>query len=168
MTYHIARNNQQLGAFSKEDLLARYNRAEFLPTDLVWTEGMATWQPASQIFGAPVPVSSAATYSPDTPPPVPMTGIATPFSAPVAPPPKPNNNLVGAILVTLLCCWPLGIPSIVFAAQVDGKYHRGDYTGAEDSAKKSRTFMWWAIGLGIVGIIVAVMMGIAGTLVENR
>ena len=31
---------------------------------------------------------------------------------------------------TLLCCLPAGIVSIVFAAQVDGKWNSGDYAGA--------------------------------------
>lgn len=44
--------------------------------------------------------------------------------------PKPDNNLVWAILSTFLCCMPFGIVSIVFAAQVDGKYAMGDYAGA--------------------------------------
>jgi len=173
MTYHVARNNQQLGTFEKDDTLARYNRGEILPTDLVWTEGMSTWQPASQVLGAPaapaIPPPVPAP-SPDTPPPVPVTGVATPMtsSASGMRPPKPNNNLVGAILVTLFCCWPLGIPSIVFAAQVDGKYNKGDYTGAEESAKKSRTFMWWSLGLGIAVIVFAMMMGIVGAIADQH
>jgi hypothetical protein len=173
MTYHVARNNQQLGAFPKEDALARYNSGAILPTDLVWTDGMATWESASKIFGAPAVPGSGGLTVPATPPPYappPVTGVATPMSTtpPVVAPPKPNNNLIGAILVTLFCCWPLGIPSIVFAAQVDGKHARGDYVGAEDSARKSRLFMWWSLGLGIVAIILAVALGFAGAIAEHR
>jgi interferon-induced transmembrane protein len=66
------------------------------------------------------------------------------------PPVKPDNNLVGAILSTLCCCLPFGIVSIVYAAQVNAKYSGGDYDGAEDSARKSRTWMWWGIGIGVL------------------
>ena len=40
------------------------------------------------------------------------------------------NHLVWAILSTLFCCLPLGIVSIVFAAQVNGKLAAGDVAGA--------------------------------------
>jgi len=163
MTYHAARNNQQLGTFTKEDLRTRYNRGEILPTDLLWTEGMPTWQPASQVLGAPVAPAGGGLDAPATPfpypapPPVPtpVTGIATPIYATTPNrPPKPNNHLVWAILTTLLCCLPLGIVAIIFAAQVDGKYNSGDYEGAKDSSAKAKNF---SIIAAVIGIVVAVL-----------
>ena len=53
---------------------------------------------------------------------------------------KPSNHLVWAILSTLFCCLPFGVVSIVFAAQVDSKWARGDYAGAVDSSNKAKTF----------------------------
>jgi len=47
------------------------------------------------------------------------------------------NHLVWAILTTLFCCLPLGIVSIVFAAQVDGKRAAGDLAGAQDASRKA-------------------------------
>lgn len=52
------------------------------------------------------------------------------------------NNLVWAILSTLLCCLPLGIVSIVYATQVDGLRAAGDIVGARAAADKAR---FWAI-----------------------
>jgi hypothetical protein len=63
-------------------------------------------------------------------------------------PPKPNNHLVWAILTTVLCCLPFGIPAIIFASQVDGKYASGDYQGAEESSRKAKT---WSLVAGITG-----------------
>ena len=40
------------------------------------------------------------------------------------------NFLVWAILVTLFCCLPFGIISIIYAVQVDGKVSSGDLQGA--------------------------------------
>lgn len=63
-------------------------------------------------------------------------------------PPVPNhprrveNNLVWAILSTLLCCWPLGIAGIVQAVKVDRLVDRGDYVGAQHAATRART---WSI-----------------------
>ena len=68
--------------------------------------------------------------------------------------PKPDNYLVWAILSTLFCCLPLGIASIVFAAQVDGKYNSGDYAGAQASSEKAKKFAMWA---AIAGVVVAVL-----------
>ncbi|MFZ5636510.1 MAG: CD225/dispanin family protein [Pseudomonadota bacterium] len=52
------------------------------------------------------------------------------------------NNLVWAILTTLFCCLPLGIVSIVYATQVDGKRAAGDLAGARQAADKAR---FWAL-----------------------
>ena len=63
---------------------------------------------------------------------------------------KVPNYLVPAIL-SALCCFPLGIISIVFAAQVNGKVAAGDMAGALDSSKKAKLFSYIFLGLGILG-----------------
>ncbi len=76
----------------------------------------------------------------------------------------PANNLVMAI-VSLFCCWPLGIPAIIFAAQVNGKYAQGDVAGAQESADKAKKFAMWAIIGGVVltvlYVIFFVVLGVA-------
>src|ERR1700704_193929 len=57
------------------------------------------------------------------------------------------NYLVPAI-ISIFCCWPLGIVAIIFAAQVNGKVASGDIAGATDSSKKAKMFSFIAIGLG--------------------
>ena len=59
------------------------------------------------------------------------------------------NYLIPAIL-SALCCFPLGIISIVFAAQVNGKVASGDMPGALDASKKAKLFSYIFIGLGIL------------------
>jgi hypothetical protein len=71
---------------------------------------------------------------------------------------KPDNYLVWAILSTLFCCLPLGVVSIVFAAQVDSKYNAGDYVGAQDASDKAKNF---AIAAAAVGLVVLVIYVIA-------
>ena len=65
----------------------------------------------------------------------------------------PPNNLVWAILTTIFCCLPLGIVSIVFAAQVNGKWQAGDREGAMDASRKARTFALWATIVGLLVIL---------------
>ena len=88
---------------------------------------------------------------PPPPPPLPSYG---PPGAPGTPPP---NYLVWAILTTILCCLPLGIPSIVFSTQVNSKWAVGDVAGAQDASAKAKKFAIWA---AVAGVILWVLWGI--------
>ena len=66
----------------------------------------------------------------------------------------PSNYLVGAILVTIFCCLPLGIPAIVYASQVNGLAKSGDLDGARVCADKAKTWVWVSFGVGIVWTVV--------------
>jgi hypothetical protein len=59
------------------------------------------------------------------------------------------NYLAQAILVTIFCCLPLGIPAIVFSSQVNSKLVYGDVQGAQDSSKKAKMWCWISFGVGI-------------------
>jgi predicted small integral membrane protein len=69
-------------------------------------------------------------------------------------PDKVPNYLIPAI-ISALCCFPLGIISIIFAAQVNGKV---------DAAKKAKLFSIIFIALGVVlwGGYMLVTFGIVG------
>jgi heme/copper-type cytochrome/quinol oxidase subunit 2 len=71
--------------------------------------------------------------------------------------PPPQNYLVWAILSTLLCCWPLGVPAIVFSTQVNSKWAMGDRAGAIESARKARTFAMWSAVIAVVGVVLYVI-----------
>ena len=66
----------------------------------------------------------------------------------------PPNYLVWAILSTILCCLPLGIASIVFAAQVNSKWSAGDVAGAQESSRKARQFAIWSAAAGVLVIAI--------------
>lgn len=94
------------------------------------------------------------------PPPYPQAPIAQNYAQQVPPqtygtqPPVPPgsipNYLVQAILVTIFCCLPFGIVSIIFAAQVNSKAMVGDIQGAIASSKQAKLWAWVAFGIGIV------------------
>ena len=74
-----------------------------------------------------------------------------------------------AILSTLFCCLPLGVVSIVFAAQVNGKWNSGDVAGARDASAKARTFALWSTIIGVVvGLLYIVFVVIAGGMSMNN
>lgn len=88
--------------------------------------------------------------SDQTPPPPPSYGA--PVAQPAGTPPP--NYLVWSILTTLFCCLPFGIASIVFAAQVNGKWAAGDVNGALAASKNAKKF---AIIAAIAGLVVILL-----------
>jgi len=75
------------------------------------------------------------------------------------PPEVIPNYLWQAIVCTICCCWPLGIPAIVYAAQVNTKVVQGDIAGARNSSKNAKMWCWIALGAGLAaGLIYAVVM----------
>lgn len=71
----------------------------------------------------------------------------------------PETHLTKAILVTLFCCWPLGIPAIVNAAGVSNAFASGNYQLA---LKKSNDAEKWSkyciIAAVIFWILYAIVM----------
>jgi hypothetical protein len=72
-----------------------------------------------------------------TPPPAAGTSASVP------------NYLVMSIIATI-CCFPLGVIGLIFAAQVNGKVTAGDTAGAMDASKKAKLFSYIGLGLGIL------------------
>ena len=78
----------------------------------------------------------------------------------------PPNYLVPAILVTLFCCLPGGIASIIFATQVNSKHQAGDLVGAQEASKKAKMFMMISAGVGVLVWIIVIIINI-GALATN-
>jgi len=88
--------------------------------------------------------------------PLPVTGVVMPPAPGVA----VQNYLVFAILATVFCCLPAGIPAIVYAAQVNGKLQVGDVAGAQVASNNAKMwcFISLGLGLGIIALYVILMM----------
>lgn len=98
-----------------------------------------------------------------TPPP--PTGAAAGGPPAGGPPP---NYLVPAILVTLFCCLPGGIVSIIFATQVNSKYASGDIQGAMNASKNAKMWTMISAGIGVVIILIYVILGVLGAVGGSR
>src|SRR3954453_14874899 len=72
---HVTRGATNLGLFSENQIRQGLSAGRFVPTDIGWREGMATWQPLSQFpeFG----------------------GAAAPAVPPVQPGATPTSTIVG-------------------------------------------------------------------------
>jgi hypothetical protein len=109
---------------------------------LIWSEDLVTWTKAKDVAELkdwfPTPSS--------IPPPVgrPAQSAAGSFNPNTQRPPK--TYLVEAIITTILCCWPLGIPSIVYASRVERKFYEGDIQGSEEASANAKK--WMLINLG--------------------
>src|SRR5262249_33215840 len=139
--------------------------------DLVWQEGMASWQPAGEVpgFEFPAPAFSPSPVTPPSPapvvvppPPPPAAYTPPPYTpAPYTPPqvqgpgpygaPPPPvyagggsdipDLLVWSIVVTLFCCLPAGIASIVFSSQANSAKKAGDFETARIAAQRAKTWL---------------------------
>lgn len=67
------------------------------------------------------------------------------------PMPKPDNNLVLAIICTACCCLPAGIYAIIRANDVNNLYAQGNYQGAAKAAADAKK--WSLIGMGASAVV---------------
>lgn len=62
MDYHLHQNGKDVGVFQLEDLRRRVEAGELTGVELVWTQGMANWEPLSVVLqraGMPMPAGGA-------------------------------------------------------------------------------------------------------------
>ncbi len=72
---------------------------------------------------------------------------------------KPSNYLIFSIIVTLICCTPLGIVSLITGSQVEKKIKKGDIQGAKKASKTTRTIL-------IIAVISSAIILIAYLLIQ--
>ena len=82
---------------------------------------------------------------------------------------KPENHLVKAILITLFCCLPFGIVSIVNSSKVDSAFNTGNYDEAERLSKEANKWanygLWIGIAVYVIYIIFMIATGVLAALV---
>ena len=71
---------------------------------------------------------------------------------------KPDNFLVWSILSTVLCCVPLGIVAIIYSSKVDNLWSAGNYSEAEEAAKKAKTFTLVGAGISLFFWIIYIIL----------
>ena len=114
MTYHLARDGQQLGTFSESEVSSKYSSGQILGTDLCWKEGMADWQPVSVAFnsnGFPAPaINPYAAPRADV-----SRQVTTSKSIELA----SRGTRLGAHFLDGLAVLPLAIPMIIAIPTMD-------------------------------------------------
>ena len=81
-------------------------------------------------------------------------------NAAMPPPPIPAEPVVNipnylwqSIVVTILCCLPVGIPAIIFSTKVNSLVLAGKIDEAKGASAKAKMWCWISFGLGLVGTI---------------
>lgn len=156
MQYYVVINGQQTGPVDESKLLSMGVTKE----TLVWHEGMPQWKPAGTV---PELSHLFAGYGS-----VPPTGGASSMGAGQTMNgnmPMPKTYLAESILVTIFCCLPFGIISIVNAASVSSAWASGNYDLAQSKSDAAKKWALVSLIVGLVGgILYGIFMGISAAL----
>ena len=162
--FYFIRNGQQIGPIEAEQLA----QENITPQTMVWRQGMEDWKEARLLPELDFLWQNNANNGTSGVPPF----QAPPRQQPFAPqnntpysiyanggiPPKcPPTYLAFAIIVTIFCAWPLGIPAIINATRVEKAYNQGDFTGAERFSKAARS---WSIASMAVAAALVLLWGV--------
>ena len=73
----------------------------------------------------------------------------------------PKTWMTEAILVTLFCCFPCGVISIIYASKVSTRLSRGDEEGAYEASRKAEMWVkisfWSILGFFILYAVLSVL-----------
>ncbi len=94
------------------------------------------------------------------PPPPPSGGTPPPPPQGGAPAGQPDSNLVWGILVTVLCCLPLGIVSIVKSTQVSGLWAQGRAAEAQQAADDAKKYAVWGAIAGVIVYVIVIILNL--------
>ena len=153
MKYYMHIGGQQVGPYEENELPSHGLTA----STMVWREGMPDWVAASQ-----VPELSHLLPPSQQPPSYqqqPSYGPQQPYGAQ---PPMPDTYMVWAVLVTVFCCLPFGIVSIVKASQVSSLYSQGRYQEAVAASEAAKKWAIWSAIAGVVISIIVIVLQIVG------
>lgn len=122
------------------------------PTAQLCAEGSQQWVPATSVLSQGAPIG--APIAPPTFNPAALTSgsVSSAWT---------DVSLVGPILVTLLCCVPGGVVSIVYATQANSKGRSGDIAGASVAANASKVWAIVSVVLGFGAVAIGILIQIA-------
>jgi len=147
--WYLQKGQQRLGPMTLDAIKSMAAQGQVSPTDLVWADGMPSWQPAS---------SQPWFYSAPPPPPFSSSGLepsGTPLYNQQQPYATQPPSLLGwSIAVLFCCCLPGGIFGIIQSNKVKSEWARGNYAAAQDAYNTGKN---WLIGSAIAGVVINVI-----------
>lgn len=147
-TYYIVKPGSQepMGPMSAEQIRQGVMAGTITMDYCFSTPGATEWKPLAQLPGMNIGAASAVSPA--------MGGYPAGH--------RPDNYLIWSILVTLLCCWPIGIYAIIKSASVNGLWEQGKSTEARAAAEAAKKACIWSAVLGVVATVIYMMVVAAG------
>lgn len=65
-------------------------------------------------------------------------------------PPMPSTYLPWSLIVTLVCCMPVGIVAIIYSSMVESRYAASNYAGAQSASSVAKG---WCIAGAVLGAL---------------
>lgn len=134
MDFYILINNAKQGPFPVEELADR----SITPNTMVWTIGFSNWKQTKDV---PELSEILSNLPPEPPGQMPM----------------PKTWLVESILVTCLCCLPLGIIAIVYALKVETTYNNQQYKLAQYYSNKAYRWTLWGFLIALILFLIYIV-----------
>lgn len=160
MEWYYVKDGQRHGPVPLEAMKSMLQSGYLTKTDLVWREGMVEWRAARD-----VPVLSPDNSESTAPRIQKSTGAPTGnYPATVAHTPQPNNipnYMVPAVLATLFCSLPFGIPAIVYASKVNTLVSQGNIPAAIEASNKAKKWTWIAFCVALVVFFIYFIAGMS-------
>lgn len=70
----------------------------------------------------------------------------------------PPDNMIFNILVTIFCCWPIGIFAIMKSLSCRDAINRGDQSQAQTLSREAKRLGFWTLGVGIAFVVLSVVL----------
>ena len=152
--FYIDQNGSQNGPVAGEVLKS----CGVTRDTLVWCDGMSNWAKAGDVVEL-TSLFASVPPAPPVPPVRPNVQDGQYFSKPEGV--CPENYLIWSILVTILCCWPFGIPAIVNSIKVEKLWMMGDAAGARQRAEAAKKWCWVSLGCAIAVWVIYIIIVVA-------
>lgn len=171
MKYWLMIDDRRTGPLT----LAEATALPLTPETPVWRDGLPDWVTCSEL-----PEMSILFHKSAAPPPPPVrTEQHMPFQPTASPvtepapepqpvaeikiletlPPCPPTYLAWSVVVTVLCCIPIGVVGIIFSSKVTNAWRTGDMEKAEKYSEWAQWCIISAIALGLLMSPVQMMLG---------
>lgn len=152
--YYYTDGKERYGPFTIDQLRERNITSD----TLVWKEGMPDWATANQLNELEVLFKTFSETNIPGIPIVPQVHLAV----------APKNWLVESILVTCLCCLPLGIVGIIYSLKVEDLWFAGRHEEAQRAGREAGKWVKIAFIIGLITGVLFFMMGAFGMLAGIR
>ena len=72
------------------------------------------------------------------------------------------THMIDAIVATIFCCLPFGIPAIVYASMVNSRIASGDLEGAMRASKRANMWIHISVWVGLLFALLGAIMRYLG------